>query len=214
MPDRDPDQKRMQTAGNHARRRMPGLIQGKEKQAMSRLIITIGRSAAGVAFLVAAALIAGPASGAADDDTGAGVKPVFAQPLPNVPGKTLTAVVVSYAPGGKSVNITTPAASFAYVLSGAIRSENSATGPVQGLQGRRELLRAARQRASGQRECQRHRAREPVGGLCRRRRRTATHHLRQVTLDGAAADGWSANWWQGGVRRHRDLPRRRKVRAP
>jgi quercetin dioxygenase-like cupin family protein len=38
----------------------------------------------------------------AGQDAGATVKPVAAEKLPNVPGKSVTAVVVSYAPGGKS----------------------------------------------------------------------------------------------------------------
>jgi quercetin dioxygenase-like cupin family protein len=59
------------------------------------------------------------------------VKPVRAEKLPNVPGKSLTAVVVNYAPGGKSVSHHHAGSVFAYVLSGAIRSENSATGPAR-----------------------------------------------------------------------------------
>src|SRR6266567_7294743 len=57
------------------------------------------------------------------------VRPVAAEKLPNVPGKSLTAVVVNYAPGGKSGRHHHAGSVFAYVLSGAIRSENSATGP-------------------------------------------------------------------------------------
>lgn len=53
----------------------------------------------GTALLAAGALLAGPTSAAAD--AGARVKPVLTQKLPNVPGKSLTAVVVTYAPGGK-----------------------------------------------------------------------------------------------------------------
>jgi quercetin dioxygenase-like cupin family protein len=48
-----------------------------------------------------------------------------------VPGKSITAIVVSYAPGGKSGPHHHAGSVFAYVLSGAIRSENSATGPVK-----------------------------------------------------------------------------------
>jgi quercetin dioxygenase-like cupin family protein len=59
------------------------------------------------------------------------VTPVRAEKLPNVPGKTLTAVVVNYAPGGKSVSHRHAGSVFAYVLSGTIRSENSATGPAR-----------------------------------------------------------------------------------
>jgi quercetin dioxygenase-like cupin family protein len=59
------------------------------------------------------------------------VKPVRAEKLPNVPGKSLTAVVVNYAPGGKSLSHHHAGSVFAYVLSGAIRSENSVTGPAK-----------------------------------------------------------------------------------
>lgn len=56
---------------------------------------------------------------------------VFSAPLPNVPGKTLTAVVVEYAPGGSSPVHRHAGSVFAYVLSGQIRSQNSATGPAR-----------------------------------------------------------------------------------
>jgi quercetin dioxygenase-like cupin family protein len=64
--------------------------------------------------------------------SGAGqVHTVFSAQLPNVPGKTLTAVVVEYAPGGGSARHRHAGSVLAYVLSGQIRSENSATGPVR-----------------------------------------------------------------------------------
>ena len=63
--------------------------------------------------------------------TGAQVATVLAEALPNVPGKKLTAVVVSYGPGGKSGPHRHAGSVFAYVLSGSIRSENSATGPAR-----------------------------------------------------------------------------------
>ena len=43
----------------------------------------------------------------------------------------MTAVVVNYAPGGKSARHHHSGSVFAYVLSGEIRSENSATGPAR-----------------------------------------------------------------------------------
>ena len=43
----------------------------------------------------------------------------------------MTAILVSYAPGGKSGAHHHAGSVLAYVLSGAIRSENSATGPAQ-----------------------------------------------------------------------------------
>src|SRR5215475_739432 len=58
-------------------------------------------------------------------------KTVLSEQLPNVPGKTLTVVVVEYPPGGSSAAHRHAGSVFAYVLSGQIRSENSATGPVR-----------------------------------------------------------------------------------
>jgi quercetin dioxygenase-like cupin family protein len=79
-------------------------------------------------LLTAGALLVGPACLAAGDD----VNPVAAEKLPNVPGKTITAVVVNYAPGAKSGKHHHGGSSvFAYVLSGSIRSENSAIGPAR-----------------------------------------------------------------------------------
>jgi quercetin dioxygenase-like cupin family protein len=52
------------------------------------------------------------------------VRPVFQHELPNVPGKTLTALEVDYAPGVKSApHGHGRAFVYAYVLSGAIRSQ-------------------------------------------------------------------------------------------
>jgi quercetin dioxygenase-like cupin family protein len=48
-----------------------------------------------------------------------------------VPGKRITVTVVSYAPGEKSGVHHHPGSVVAYVISGAIRSKNSATGPVK-----------------------------------------------------------------------------------
>ena len=56
---------------------------------------------------------------------------VFSAQLPNVPGKTVTAVVVEYGPGGSTPAHRHAGSVLAYVLSGQIRSENSATGPVR-----------------------------------------------------------------------------------
>jgi len=65
------------------------------------------------------------ASGAGQDHA------VFSAQLPNVPGKTLTAIVVEYGPGGSTPAHRHAGSVLAYVLSGQIRSENSATGPVR-----------------------------------------------------------------------------------
>jgi quercetin dioxygenase-like cupin family protein len=58
-------------------------------------------------------------------------KLVRTEMLPNVPGKRITVTIVSYGPGQKSGPHHHPGSVVAYVLSGAIRSENSATGPVK-----------------------------------------------------------------------------------
>ena len=59
------------------------------------------------------------------------VGPLMQQALPDIPGKELTAVMVSYAPGGKSAAHRHAGDVFAFVVSGSIRSENSATGPAR-----------------------------------------------------------------------------------
>lgn len=53
------------------------------------------------------------------------VKPVFEHTIPNAQGKSMVAVVVSYPPGGKSPahHHAQSAFIYAYVLSGAIRSQ-------------------------------------------------------------------------------------------
>jgi quercetin dioxygenase-like cupin family protein len=61
-----------------------------------------------------------PASAAAPHES---ITPAFAVPLANVPGKTMTALVVDYAPGGKSApHRHGQAFVVGYVLAGAIRS--------------------------------------------------------------------------------------------
>jgi len=51
--------------------------------------------------------------------------------LPNVPGKSVTAVVVTFPPGAKSPRHHHAGSVLVYVLSGEVRSENSATGPAK-----------------------------------------------------------------------------------
>ena len=58
-------------------------------------------------------------------DAGDNVKPNFSHAIPNIPGKTLTAVEVMYPPGGSSHPHTHAKSAFiyAYVVSGAIESQ-------------------------------------------------------------------------------------------
>jgi|ERR1041384_5007242 len=67
----------------------------------------------------------------AADAPPAAVKPVIAEALANAPGQKLTAVLVSYPPGGKSAAHRHAGSVFAYVVSGKIRSQNSATGAAK-----------------------------------------------------------------------------------
>jgi quercetin dioxygenase-like cupin family protein len=86
------------------------------------------------AWVLAASLLAiAGALACARVEAGQGeeIKQVASEKLPNVPGKSVSAVVVSYAPGGKSIKHHHAGSVFVYVLSGEIRSENSATGPVK-----------------------------------------------------------------------------------
>jgi quercetin dioxygenase-like cupin family protein len=82
---------------------------------------------AGALILVAAGWFGAAAYAAGEGK----VKVAFSTKLPNVPGKSLTAVVVDYEPGGKSGKHAHAGSVFAYVLKGEIRSENSVTGPVK-----------------------------------------------------------------------------------
>ena len=59
------------------------------------------------------------------------VTKLFAGKLANAPGQTMTAEVVKYPPGGKSTVHHHAGSVFAYVLTGRIRSQNSATGAVR-----------------------------------------------------------------------------------
>jgi quercetin dioxygenase-like cupin family protein len=92
---------------------------------MRRSFRTLAWFAAGLG----AALLQPHAMHAASADDA--VKKVFSSALPNVPGNSLTAFVVEYAPGGKSPTHHHAGSVFAYVLSGAIRSEVSPGGPVK-----------------------------------------------------------------------------------
>ena len=58
-------------------------------------------------------------------------KPVRSEMLPNVPGKSITAVQVTYAPGAKSTSHHHAGSVFVYVLTGQVRSEVSGMGPAK-----------------------------------------------------------------------------------
>ena len=55
----------------------------------------------------------------------------FRHTLTNLPGQSVTGLLVTYPPAGRSSVHHHAGSVVAYVLSGAVRSENSATGPVR-----------------------------------------------------------------------------------
>ena len=83
-----------------------------------------------VAAFLTIGLLVGSITPTAAHDVGREA-PAFSTPLPNVPGQSLTAIVVSYAPGGKSPAHQHAGSVYAYILTGVIRSENSATGAAR-----------------------------------------------------------------------------------
>ena len=79
-----------------------------------------------------AALAAVPGTALAQTAAPPAISAAFREAIPNIPGKSITAIVVDYAPGGKSPSHRHARSAFivAYVLSGAIRSQVN-DGPVQ-----------------------------------------------------------------------------------
>jgi quercetin dioxygenase-like cupin family protein len=82
-------------------------------------------------IMAAAASLAASGGSAADGDVGVTVEPVAADDLSDLAGQRLTAFLVTYAPGGKSARHHHAGSVWVYLLSGAIRSQNSATGPAK-----------------------------------------------------------------------------------
>lgn len=84
--------------------------------------MTTGKRTGGLGLLLAAILF-GASPGLAGDASQ--VKPVFEHLIPNVEGKSLIAVLVTYPPGGTSpAHRHAPSAFiYAHVLSGAVRSQ-------------------------------------------------------------------------------------------
>jgi quercetin dioxygenase-like cupin family protein len=80
------------------------------------------KSILGAACAAIAVTVAVPA---AAHDPGEKVTPHFEHAIPNIPGKSLIALVVDYAPGGASPSHTHAKSAFifAYVLSGTIESQ-------------------------------------------------------------------------------------------
>jgi quercetin dioxygenase-like cupin family protein len=93
-----------------------------------RRLVLLGSGLVIIGVAAEAGLVAGAVPTLA---SGAREHAVFSSALDNIPGSRLTAVVVRYGPGEKSPPHHHAGSVFAYVLSGSVRSQNSATGPVR-----------------------------------------------------------------------------------
>ena len=82
------------------------------------------------AMLAALAIL--PGAALAQTTPSPAIGTAFREAIPNIPGKSITGIVVDYAPGGKSPSHRHARSAFivAYVLSGAIRSQVN-DGPAQ-----------------------------------------------------------------------------------
>jgi len=92
------------------------------------LVVATATATAGLGGMAAVdAHALGTFDGAAGASAGSGehVAHIFVKPLANIPGKTLTALTVDYAPGGVSPphHHAKEAEVFAYVVDGAVRSK-------------------------------------------------------------------------------------------
>ena len=102
-----------------------------ERRSGRRRSIALAIAAAGLGTIVAVGPYAVSVSGAAntadtsDTSNGEHVTTIFTKPLVNVPGKTLTAQTVDYAPGGVSAphHHAKEAEVFAFVVDGVVRSK-------------------------------------------------------------------------------------------
>ena len=83
------------------------------------------RSILGAAYAAIAIATATPAAAHGVGGVGETVTPHFQQTIPNIPGKSLKALIVDYAPGGASASHihAKSAFIFGYVLSGEIESQ-------------------------------------------------------------------------------------------
>ena len=81
--------------------------------------------------VLAATIVLASLASAAHAEDPVVAKPLQSEKLPNVPGKSITAVQVSYAPGGKSTSHHHAGSVFVYVLTGQVRSEVSGMGPAK-----------------------------------------------------------------------------------
>jgi quercetin dioxygenase-like cupin family protein len=100
-------------------------------------VIRIPRKVAAAALVVVAALCVAIPLQVRGGDAAVGkgaessAKVIFTQSLPDIPGKDVTAALVNFPPGNKGTPHRHAGDVFAFVVSGSILSQNSATGPAK-----------------------------------------------------------------------------------
>ena len=133
------------------------------------------------AVIVAACLAL--ATPAAAQSRGEMITPNFEQAIPNIPGKSLVAVVVDYAPGGASHSHRHAKSAFvyAYVIAGVVESQVN-DGPERVYHAGESFYElpgahhaVSRNASDG--------ARKAARGVRRRYRRQGTDHAGQINLD-------------------------------
>src|ERR1700739_1052846 len=139
--------------------------------------------------LLVATLPFGSVLADAPKEKNAKVTLVYQHELPNVPGKSVKGVLVEYGPGGyspgppnaKSAFIYATVPSMRHCLGGDPQSGQRRTG--DDLQGRTELLRAARRPSRRQRQCQQDDAGAAACGVRSRYERDGTDDpIRKLTV--------------------------------
>lgn len=108
---------------------MRGVINNETKQLREATMLF--RASSVLACIAAALTVTAIAASSLAHSSGESIRPVLSEKLPNVPGKSISTIVVTYAPGGTSKPHLHAGSVLAFVLSGEIRSENSATGPAK-----------------------------------------------------------------------------------
>jgi quercetin dioxygenase-like cupin family protein len=96
-----------------------------KETAMKFTLVTLARLRSFSLAAIVATVMVMPGAALAQTAPLDAISPAFREAITNIPGKTITALVVSYAPGGKSPSHRHARSAFivAYVLSGAIRSQ-------------------------------------------------------------------------------------------
>src|SRR5262245_37626277 len=168
---------------------------------MSAPLTTTQRLVAGIAWLMVCASFVGASSGRDSPAAGDDVKLIRTEKLANVPGQTLTVVCVNYPPGGKSRRHHHAGIVYAYVLSGAVRSENSATGPVKVYKAGESFFEPSGSTHLVSENASATKPAQPVGRV-HRRRRSATDHIRSWCEPTPCGESYQERFGRGAAMKY------------